>query len=95
MKEVLLKLAERVDASEIVWFLLDLIFLAIIVMLIQQLRKKDKIFLEMLNKFYSEMAGYGDQLTQNTAVLSFLAFNKGLKTDEQAGEEQGNSSTPN
>jgi len=82
VKDVVLKLAERVDSGEIIFFLLITVQAGIIIYLIQALRKKDGVFLKILDQFHRELGVIGNQLTQLIGIVDFLAFYQGLTKND-------------
>jgi len=81
VKDVVLKLAERVDSGEIIFFLLITVQAGIIIYLIQALRKKDNVFLKILDQFHRELGTMGNQLTQLIGIVDFQTFYQGLKNE--------------
>ena len=89
MDEIFLSLANKVSPKEVIYFLIIIGLFAMIAILLHGLRAKDKLLALMLNDFIKEISENGNQITQLTAIVNYLAFNQRHEHDEDKSGNKG------
>ena len=75
MKEIFLTLAEKVSPCDVIFFL-------VIAFQERSFARKDNQFEKISNGLINELHENSNQLTQLTAIVNFLAFNREYTHDE-------------
>ena len=86
MNEILLKLADNVQPKDILYFLIFTLQFCVVVFLLYALRGAHLSFNSINNSLIKEIHENGNQLTQLTAVINFLALNKGIEENSEDAE---------
>ena len=82
MDNVFLRLAERVESGEIIYFLVIVGLFGIITIQEVNSRRKDKLFSELTTDLMKEIHAISNQITQLTGIVNFLALNRKFEHDE-------------
>ena len=76
MSEIFITLAEKVEARDVIFFLVIILQFVVIAFQIRSFSRKDNQFEKISNGLIHELHEISNQLTQLTAIVNFLAFNR-------------------
>ena len=86
MTEIFQTLANKVDARDVIYFLVIICLFLIIAFQERSFVRKDNQFEKISSGLISELHEISNQLTQLTAIVDFLTFREKYKENEKSAE---------